>query len=149
MEGLRKEALLIASYMKKKLVLFVCIENSCRSQMAEAFARCLASDIFDAFSAGSRPSGQIHPKAVQSMANLGYDLSQQHSKSLAEIPRKKFDYVISMGCGDECPIIPAVHHEEWNIPDPKDMPLEEFRLVRNMIRDRVEALSNTIRWSHE
>jgi protein-tyrosine-phosphatase len=132
------------SVMKKKRVLFVCIENSCRSQMAEAFARRLASDVIDAYSAGSRPSGEINPKAIQSMQDLGYDLSQQRSKSLGEIPRTKFDYVISMGCGDECPFIPAVHHEDWDIPDPKDMPLNEFRQIRNMIRERVEALAMDI-----
>jgi arsenate reductase len=149
MEGFRKEALLIASSMKKKLVLFVCIENSCRSQMAEAFARRLAEDVIEPYSAGSRPSGDVNPKAIQSMANLGYDLGNQHSKSLAELPHKKFDYVISMGCGDECPLIPATHHDDWDIPDPKDMPLEEFRLVRNQIRDQVEALANKIRWNNE
>ncbi|OGN75747.1 MAG: protein tyrosine phosphatase [Chloroflexi bacterium GWB2_49_20] len=131
--------------MKKKRVLFVCIENSCRSQMAEAFARRLAPDVIDASSAGSHPSGEINPKAIQSMRALGYDLNQQRSKSLGEIPRTKFDYVITMGCGDECPFIPAVHHEDWDIPDPKDMPLDEFRKIRNRIRERVEALASSIR----
>ena len=135
--------------MKKKLVLFVCIENSCRSQMAEAFARHLAEDVIEAYSAGSHPSGQINPKALQSMSNLGYDLGQHRSKSLAEIHYKEFDYVISMGCGDDCPFIPAVHHEDWEIPDPKNMPLEEFRDVRDQIRDCVEKLAKNIRWGNE
>jgi len=135
--------------MKKKRVLFVCIENSCRSQMAEAFARLLAQDVIEAYSAGSHPSGKIDPEAIQSMHDLGYELDGQYSKSLEEMPKVKFDYVITMGCGDECPLIPAVHHEDWEIPDPKDMPSEEFRKVRNLIRERVETLARSIRWDHE
>lgn len=149
MESLRKEALLVASLMKKKLVLFVCIENSCRSQMAEAFAHRIALDVIDAFSAGSLPGGEINQQAIQSMQDLGYDLAGQYSKSLDEIPKVKFDYVITMGCGDQCPFIPAVHHEDWDIPDPKGLPPEEFRLVRNQIRERVEALAMKIRWNDE
>ena len=83
------------------------------------------------------------------MQDLGYDLAGQYSKSLDEIPKVKFDYVITMGCGDQCPLIPAVHHEDWNIPDPKGLPSDEFRLVRNQIRERVEVLSMKIRWNDE
>jgi protein-tyrosine-phosphatase len=135
--------------MKKESVLFVCIENSCRSQMAEAFARRLAADVMESFSAGSRPAGYIHPNALRSMLDLGYDLAGQYSKSLDDLPKFKFDYVITLGCGDECPLIPAVHHEDWEIPDPKDLPPEEFRKVRNLIRERVKTLARSIRWDHE
>jgi arsenate reductase len=132
-----------------KKILFVCIENSCRSQMAEAFARLLAEDVIEAYSAGSRPSGEVNPTAIQSMRELGYNLTEHRSKSLHEIPQVKFDYVITMGCGDECPFIPATHHEDWNIPDPKQMPLDEFRRVRDLIRERVETLAISIRRNDE
>jgi arsenate reductase (thioredoxin) len=131
----------------KKRVLFVCIENSCRSQMAEAFARRYASDVIEAASAGSRPSGRMNPKAVAAMAELGCNLSGQRSKSLGEIPQVRYDYVITMGCGDECPFIPADHHEGWDIPDPKKLPMDEFRQVRDLIGRRVKELE--IRISRE
>jgi arsenate reductase (thioredoxin) len=125
---------------EKSRVLFVCIENSCRSQMAEAFAHLYAPDSIQAYSAGSRPSGKINAKAVTVMAELGYSLGSQSSKSLNEIPQGKYDFVITMGCGDECPFIPAEAHEDWDLPDPKLLPLEEFRQVRDQIGDRVKEL---------
>ena len=129
----------------KKRVLFVCIENSCRSQMAEAFTRQYAGDLIEAYSAGSRPSGRVDPQAVAAMAELGCDLGGQRSKSLGEIPQVKYDYVITMGCGDECPFIPAEHHEDWAIPDPKALLPEEFRKVRDLIGRRVNELEARIR----
>jgi arsenate reductase (thioredoxin) len=131
--------------LEKKRVLFVCIENSCRSQMAEAFAHLYAQDSIQAYSAGSRPSGQINPKAVTVMAELGYDLGSHSSKSLREIPQVKYDYVITMGCGDECPFIPAEAHEDWDLPDPKMLPLEEFRQVRDRIGGHVKELAARIK----
>jgi arsenate reductase (thioredoxin) len=149
-EGLHLEALHSWKPMKRSArVLFVCIENSCRSQMAEAFAHLLAPDVIEAYSAGSRPSGEINPLAVEVMRELGYDLTSHRSKSLSEIPGVKFSHVITMGCGDECPFVPADHHEGWNIPDPKNMPLEGFRRVREMIREHVETLSTHISENHE
>jgi arsenate reductase len=124
----------------KKSVLFVCIENSCRSQMAEAFAHLDGADKIAAASAGSHPSGEVNPKAVTAMAELGYDLSPHRSKSLEDVPRVRWDYVITMGCGDQCPFIPAEHHEDWAIPDPKNLPLDEFRKVRDMIQQHVAEL---------
>jgi protein-tyrosine-phosphatase len=129
---------------EKARVLFVCIENSCRSQMAEAFAHLQADDRIEAFSAGSRPAGRVDPKAVAAMAELGYDLGGHRSKSLDEIPKVKYDYVITMGCGDECPFIPAGHHEDWEIPDPKALPLDEFRKVRDLIEERVKELATRL-----
>jgi protein-tyrosine-phosphatase len=129
---------------EKKRVLFVCIENSCRSQMAEAFAHLQADDRIEAYSAGSRPSGRVNPQAVAAMAELGYDLGKHSSKSLGEIPQVKYDYVVTMGCGDECPFIPAGHHEDWAIPDPKELPPDEFRKVRDMIGERVKELAARI-----
>jgi arsenate reductase len=83
------------------------------------------------------------------MRELGYNVTEQRSKALSEIPLVKYDYVITMGCGDECPFIPATHHEDWNIPDPKQMPLDEFRRVRDLIRERVETLAISIRRNDE
>ena len=122
---------------RPKRLLFVCVENSNRSQMAEAFARIHGADSVEVFSAGSRPSGQINPKAIEAMRAVGYDLSEHKSKSLAELPTVEFDFVATMGCGDECPLIRALHREDWNIPDPRDMSPEEFRAVRDTIEDKV------------
>src|SRR5947209_9311979 len=124
----------------RKRVLFVCVENACRSQLAEAFARIHGSDAIAAYSAGSRPSGQVNPKAIAAMQELDYDLSRHQSKSLAEIPDVDYDYAITMGCGDECPLVRARHREDWGIPDPKHMGPEEFRQVRDLIEAKVKAL---------
>src|SRR5690242_12091111 len=123
-----------------KKVLFVCIENSNRSQIAEAFAHMLADDIIQAYSAGSKPSGKINPKAIASMKEIGYDLTTHHSKSLDEIPQLKYDAVVTMGCGDACPWIPAQRREDWDIPDPRDMDINAFNAVRDFIREKVLAL---------
>jgi protein-tyrosine-phosphatase len=123
----------------KKRVLFVCVENSNRSQMAEAFARIHGGDAVEAFSAGSKPSGVINPKAIRFMAELGYDLTTHASKSLDEVDGE-FDAVITMGCGDDCPWVPAKKREDWGLPDPKHMDDDGYRAVRDEISARVEAL---------
>jgi len=122
-----------------KRVLFVCIENSNRSQMAEAFARIHGGDAVEAFSAGSAPSGRINPKAVRFMAELGYDLGAHASKSLDQVDGE-FDAVITMGCGDDCPWIPARRREDWGLPDPKHLDDDGYRAVRDEISARVQAL---------
>lgn len=123
-----------------KRLLFVCVENSNRSQMAQAFARIHGGDSVQAYSAGSRPSGRINPKAVEAMRELGYDLSTHHSKSLNDIPEGEFDAAITMGCGDACPNVAARIHEDWQIPDPREMPPAEFRKVRDLIETKVKEL---------
>lgn len=126
--------------MKKK-ILFVCIENSNRSQIAEAFANILGQENIRAYSAGSKPSGIINPKAIASMKEIGYDLSTHHSKSLDEIKKHApFDIVVTMGCGDACPWMPAKKFVDWEIPDPRDMNNEEFIIVRDLIRKKVAEL---------
>ena len=125
---------------KIKRVLFVCVENSNRSQMAEAFARIHGGEAVEAFSAGSRPSGTINPGAVRAMRELGYDLSGHSSKSLNEVPDIEFDFVAMMGCGDECPFVRAKQREDWAIPDPKNMESDEFRVVRDEIEARVKMV---------
>jgi arsenate reductase len=128
------------SETRPQKVLFVCIENSNRSQMAEAFARRHGSGVIEPYSAGSRPSGKVNPKAIESMREAGYDLSGHRSKSLAEVPEVEYDFVITMGCGDACPLVRARRREDWNIPDPKSLPPPEFAAVRNLIEVRVKAL---------
>jgi len=120
-------------------MLFVCVENSNRSQMAQAFARIHGGASVEAYSAGSRPSGVVNPKAVESMRELGYDLGRHSSKSLAEIPDVEYDFVATMGCGDACPTVRAKLREDWNIPDPKELGPDEFRKVRGLIEREVKA----------
>jgi arsenate reductase len=123
-----------------KRVLFVCVENSNRSQMAEAFARMHGAGKVTVFSAGSRPSGKVNPKAIEAMRELGYDLSTHQSKSLQEIPDVEYDFVATMGCGDECPFVRTKRREDWQIPDPKHLPPDEFRKVRDLIEAKVKHL---------
>ena len=109
--------------------------------MAEAFAKMEGGGIIEAFSAGSRPSGKINPKAIDAMKGLGYDLSAHQSKSLEEVKSfAPFDVVVTMGCGDACPWMPAKKFIDWDIPDPKEMNEEEFQKTRNDIRDKVKSL---------
>lgn len=127
-----------------KSVLFVCIENSNRSQMAEAFARMHGGGLVEAASAGSRPSGRVNPKAIEAMWELGYDLSQHDSKGLESFNGRTFDAVVTMGCGDECPLVLADRREDWQIPDPRDLPPEAFREVRDLIGRKVAALIDSL-----
>jgi arsenate reductase len=127
----------------RKRVLFVCVENANRSQMAEAFARIHGGDGVEALSAGSRPSGVLNPKAVRFMAELGYDLTVHDSKSLDEI-HGEFDAVVTMGCGDSCPWVPAQRREDWALPDPKHMEDDAYRAVRDDISMRVRRLLDSL-----
>jgi protein-tyrosine-phosphatase len=131
--------LLMPAAHRRRRVLFVCVENSNRSQMAEAFARMHGGDAVEALSAGSKPSGVVNPKAVRYMAELGYDLSAHESKSLDEV-EGEFDAVVTMGCGDSCPWVPAKRREDWALPDPKHMDDAGYRAVRDEISARVRAL---------
>jgi protein-tyrosine-phosphatase len=123
-----------------RIVLFVCVENSNRSQMAEAFARIHGGDGVEAASAGSRPSGRVNPRAVEFMREVGYDLTTHASKSLDQFNGREVEVAVTMGCGDECPLVKARRREEWQIPDPKDMPPEQYREVRDLIERRVKEL---------
>jgi len=123
-----------------KKVLFVCVENSNRSQMAEAFARMHGAGKVEAFSAGSRPSGRVNPKAIQAMSELGYDLSVHQSKGLDGFNGQEVEVAVTMGCGDECPLVHAKQRVDWQIPDPRDMTPDEFRGVRDLIETKVKQL---------
>ena len=127
-----------------KRILFVCVENSNRSQMAEAFARMHGAGRVEACSAGSRPSGRVNPKAIEAMKELGYDLSTHVSKGLAEFDGTEVEVAVTMGCGDECPLVLAKRRVDWQIPDPRDMTPDQFRDVRNLIETKVKELIATL-----
>jgi protein-tyrosine-phosphatase len=123
-----------------KRVLFVCVENACRSQMAEAFAGRLGVGRIDAHSAGSRPAAGVNPRAIAFMAECGYDLSGRATKPLSAFAGQAFDTVVTMGCGDACPWVPATHRVDWALPDPKSLLDAGFRAVRDDIERRVRRL---------
>lgn len=127
-----------------KRIIFVCVENSNRSQMAEAFARMHGAGKVEAFSAGSKPSGIINPKAIRAMKEVGYDLTRHTSKGLDAFNSQSMDVAVTMGCGDQCPLVLAKRREDWNIPDPKEMTADQFREVRNLIDSKVKDLLATI-----
>jgi protein-tyrosine-phosphatase len=110
--------------------------------MAEAFARIHGGENVEAYSAGSQPSGEVNPKAIAAMREVGYDLARHRSKSLDEIPQVEYDFVATMGCGDACPFVRAKQREDWQIPDPKNLPAAGFNEVRELIEQKVRnALS--------
>lgn len=129
-------------------LIFVCVENSCRSQIAEGFARYYGKEMFlrgkgeaiSVHSAGSRPSGIVNPMAVDVMKEKGIDISNQKSKGLDTLPRDNFDFVVTMGCGDECPTVSARKRIDWQIKDPKGASIEVFREVRDEIEKKVLEL---------
>ena len=121
-------------------ILFVCVANSCRSQMAEAAAKRYAKGQWDIWSSGSHPSGRVHPAAVSAMQELGISLVGHYSKGLNEVPQQLWDYVVTMGCGDNCPTVRAKNRLDWQIPDPVSLPPEEARQVRDLIISQVRQL---------
>lgn len=130
--------------MKKK-ILFVCVENSNRSQMSQAYAAMFGGDKIEAYSAGSNPSGRVNLRAVAAMAELGYDLAAHYSKSLKDVEEfAPFDVVVTMGCGDACPWMPAKQFVDWQIPDPAALNEADFRKIRDLIGDKVQALIASI-----
>ena len=112
--------------------------------MAEGFANIHGTNILMPFSTGSKASGEVNIKAVIAMAEIGYDLTQHKSKGLGEFTDSKFDYLITLGCKDECPNIETKFRKEWDIPDPKNMKLEDFYKVRDLIEKRVLSLIDEI-----
>jgi arsenate reductase len=121
-------------------LLFVCVENANRSQMAEGFARAIGGKRVSAFSAGSQPSGVVNAKAIAMMHEKGIDISVQHSKGLDALPSVTWDYIVTMGCGDACPNVPAAHRLDWDLPDPKHLDDAGFRSVRDRIEQKVRDL---------
>lgn len=127
----------------RKNILFVCVENSCRSQMAEAIVNNLYWQKFVAYSAGSNPSGEVVPLAIAVTKEIGIDISKQKSKGFDQVKDIEFDYVITMGCGDVCPVYPAKHRLDWQIPDPKNKTIEYFRQVRDEIIKKVQEIADS------
>lgn len=130
--------------MDNKHLLFVCVENSNRSQMAEAFARIHGGEDIVAHSAGSKPSGKVNPKAVEAMREIDYDLTKHESTSVADLPSVHFAAIVTMGCGDACPNVPATHRLDWHIPDPKHMEPAEFREIRDHIESQIKTLLSIV-----
>ncbi len=123
-----------------KSILFVCVGNACRSQMAEGFAKSLGIKDLVVYSAGSHPAGFVAREAVEAMKEKGIDISAQYSKGLRDIPLMEYDYVVTMGCGDACPWVPAKQRLDWKIPDPIGRGNAYFRQVRDDLESRIRSL---------
>ena len=121
--------------MRKKIA-FICVHNSCRSQMAEGFAKSLIAEHFDVYSAGTENYKEVKPGAITVMEEVGINMSSHHPKLLSAIP-KKIDIVITMGCNVDCPSLPCDFREDWGLDDPSGGPLEDFRVTRNIIKEKV------------
>jgi len=129
--------------MKKK-VAFVCVHNSCRSQMAEGWAKKLGSDVLEAYSAGTENYPEVKPLAVQVMEEAGVDMSDHHPKLLSDIPAE-VDILITMGCNVVCPYVPCQHREDWEINDPSGGPIDDYRKTRDIIKEKVEDLIQRVK----
>ena len=121
-------------------VLFVCVHNAGRSQMAAGWLRHLAGDRVEVLSAGSEPRDQVNPVAVEAMAEVGIDIAGAQPRELTTEAVRDSDVVVTMGCGDACPIFPGKRYEDWELTDPAGRGLDEVRPIRDEIRSRVEAL---------
>jgi arsenate reductase (thioredoxin) len=126
--------------MTKPTVLFVCVHNAGRSQMAAGFLAALAGDRIDVLSAGSMPGHQINPVAVQAMAEVGIDIAAGQPKKLTDDAVIASDVVITMGCGDECPYFPGKRYEDWVLDDPAGQGIDAVRPIRDEIKKRIEGL---------
>jgi arsenate reductase len=147
---LTRERLLAAAQVEGKLaktvpeVLFVCVHNAGRSQIAAAFTQALSDGRVHVRSAGSTPASEINPAVVDAMREMGLDLSQEFPKPLTDEVVEAADVVITIGCGDACPIHPGKRYEDWDVPDPAGRPLDEVRRIRDEIRARVAQLLSTL-----
>jgi arsenate reductase len=130
--------------MTKKRIVFICVENARRSQMAEGFANAFGQGRLEVFSAGSSPSSRIDPLVIEVMKEKAIDLSGKRPKRLNDLPPVEMDYLVTMGCEETCPAILAKQVVEWQIPDPKGKPIEVFREVRDDIEDKVKTLFEEI-----
>jgi arsenate reductase (thioredoxin) len=125
-------------------VLFVCVHNAGRSQMAAGWLRHLAGDRVEVLSAGSEPADQVNPAATEAMREVGIDLGEAHPRILTTEDVRASDVVVSMGCGDACPVFPGKRYEDWELDDPAGQGLEAVRLIRDDIRRRVEGLISSL-----
>ncbi len=129
---------------KKPSVLFVCVHNAGRSQMAAAFLTTLAEGAIEVRSAGSQPADKVNPAAVEAMAELGIDMSAEIPKVLTTEAVKGSDVVITMGCGDECPYFPGKRYEDWVLEDPAGQGVDAVRPIRDEIKTRIEGLIESL-----
>ncbi len=130
--------------MSRPTVLFVCVHNAGRSQMAAGFLQHLAGDRVDVLSAGSEPADQINPVAIAAMAEVGIDIAGEQPKVLTTESVQASDVVITMGCGDACPFFPGKRYEDWKLDDPAGQGIEAVRPIRDEIRSRIEALIDSL-----
>jgi len=130
---------------EKRRILFVCVENARRSQMAEGFANLFGQGKIEVYSAGSHPSSSIDPKVIEVMKEKGIDLAIKHPKSLNDLPPVEMDYLVTMGCEETCPAVLAKTITEWEIPDPKGKSIDVFREVRDLIENKVRNLFKEIK----
>ena len=130
--------------MSRPVVLFVCVHNAGRSQMAAALLERIAGERIDVASAGTQPSDRINPVVVEAMNEVGIDLDGRRPVALTDADVRGADVVITMGCGDECPVYPGRRYEDWEVPDPSGKPLQEVRAIRDEIEERVRALADTL-----
>lgn len=126
--------------MDRPVLLFLCAQNAGRSQMAAAFARELAGGAVEVLSGGSRPADAIHPGVARAMAEVGIDLAAERPRRWTEADLARADVIVTMGCGEECPLIPGKRYLDWPVPDPAGLPVEAVRRIRDEIRQRVVAL---------
>ena len=129
---------------EKKKIVFVCVQNASRSQMAQGFAEAFGKGKVEAYSAGSHPSSHINPLAIEVMKEKDIDLSDRRPKGLNDLPPVEMDYLITMGCEETCPAVPARKIIEWQIPDPKEKPIEEFQTIKDMLKAKVKTLLKKI-----
>src|SRR4030042_1999123 len=125
---------------RKKKIIFVCVENARRSQMAEGFAEALGQGKLEVYSAGSSPSSQIDPFVIEVMKEKGIDLGTKRPKSLNELPPVEMDYLVTMGCEETCPAVLAKKVIQWEIPDPKGKSIDDIRKIRDMLEAKVKML---------
>lgn len=130
--------------MRKIKVAFVCVHNSCRSQMAEGWAKKLGSDLFEAYSAGTENYPEVKPLAVAVMEEAGVEMSSHHPKLLSDIP-EELDLLITMGCNVVCPFVPNQHSEDWGLEDPSGGPIDGFRVTRDLIKEKVLLLIDRVK----
>jgi arsenate reductase (thioredoxin) len=129
-------------------VLFACIHNAGRSQMAAAWFNQLAGpDRARAISAGTAPGPHVHPEVLAVMREVGIDLSGASTSLLTPEVARQAQFLITMGCGDECPVVPGARRDDWPLPDPKGRPLDQVRVIRDEIRDRVQRLIDAEAWA--
>ena len=120
-------------------VLFVCVENACRSQLAEKISNSIYGDKIFAQSAGSQPAKTVNPKAIDSLERNGIVVDEIQPKSVTNFSNERFDYVVTMGCGDECPFFPSAKILDWKIPDPKHMNDDDFDNIRDLIELKINT----------